>query len=653
MNSDPDWSLAENDPRAFFGLAEDATLTDLKRAYARLIKVWKPDKFPSEFKKIRRAFEELEHEFKLEAPPIDLDQAHFLRSPEAAAAASESETPTRLRPDFPSAPSLDWTARLHDSGVEATLAEMEKLGRLEPRDWLLLASLREAQNPDEPALFARTLIEALRHHADDPELWHALLIELRRQWQAREVEALCGELLTLHHHADFLRRCHAFWMYAFEVAPAANLCPLLDRFLHRAHGKAHQEEASFVLEVLMRFGPALPAEWIRLQTSFYEQIWGPSLQGFASDLEQLPLIQAELEKTDDPAARRLLDFFAAWGRHDLPELHLSRLDLRQLLLQRPEKAKPLLSHSELFLPASRLLSFRSRNLRGGQIAPPERQVLLGIRSGSAEFLHYLTLVTIPLLAGLLWFLSTQFHSTEVLPFWLVAIGALWIYVAPRIARKIRELWQVSTLIHLIKNFWRENSIMELTSKLALPVILFTLAISMIYENRGSSKQVFEMLFGVCFCAFLLWRALDFFYGEECRKWIHTVSPAIKLSLLTGIMLLVSRQTGLFLLELSDRNLRGEQLGDLLLLLMLLCLVIDPRGLYDSFYSHFTRIFETIFRQSAKPRVLASIALHQLSLQLWHHKLTENQKKLTRPLISDGDVHLAAAIWEAPRNRGED
>ncbi len=651
--STPDWSLAEDDPRAFFGLVADATLTDLKRAYARLIKTWKPDKFPSEFKKIRRAFEELEHEFKLEAPPIDLDQAHFLRSPEAAAAASESETPTRLRPDFPSAPSLDWTARLHEIGVETTLAEIEKLGRLEPRDWLLLAALREAQNPDEPALFARTLIEALRHHADDPELWHALLIELRRQWQAREVEALCVELLTLHHHADFLRRCHAFWMYAFEVAPAANLCPLLDRFLHRAHGKAHQEEASFVLEVLMRFGPALPAAWIRLQTSFYEQIWGPSLQGFASDLEQLPQIQDELEKTDDPAARRLLDFFAAWGRHDLTELHLSRHDLRQLLLQRPENAKPLLPPSDLFLPASRLLSFRSRNLRGGQSAPPERQVLLGIRSGSAEFLHYLTLVTIPLLAGLLWFLSTQFHSTEALPFWLVTIGALWFYLAPLVVQRVKEHWRASSLIPLLKSFWQANPLRELWQKiLGLACGLMAIFI-MGYEKSGPAGHSWSEFISFSLFAAIIFIALGYQYSETCRNWIQALVPSFKLSFLAFFSLQTAIQTMAFLADLSDKLHRFDRLEPTVFYLLALGLLVNARGIYDSFYYRFTRIFETIFRQSAKPRVLASIALHQLSLHLWHHKLSDNQKKMARPLISNGDVHLAAAIWEAPRNRGED
>ncbi len=621
MSTDPDWSLAEDDPRAFFGLAADATLTDLKRAYARLIKVWKPDKFPSEFKKIRRAFEELEHGFKLEAPPLDLAPVHFLGSQAAADPSPAPEGPTRLRPDFPSAPSFDWTARLHEIGVESTLAEMERLGRLEPRDWLLLAALREAQNNDDLAVFSRGVIEALRHHADDAELWHTLLLELRRSWAATELEVLCGELLTLHHHPDFLRRCHAFWMYAFEVAPAAKLCPLLDRFLHRAHGKAHQEEASFVLEVLMRFGPALPAEWIRLQTSFYEQIWGPSLQGFANDLDQFPRIRNELEKADDPAARRLLDFFAAWGRHDLPELHLSRFDLRHLLLQRPDTAKTLLPSPDLFLPASRLLSFRSRNLRGGQSIGSEAESVMGLRSAIADFLHYLTLVALPVVGVIFWILTMNFQSNDLLPVWIVVIALLWIYAAPLIVRRFKECWLETTILKLFGAF------------------IFGCALLVGF-------------FALHTIAILIW-VLIFRNSERFRDWLQDLLPSLKLVGLAFAAVSVAYVNFIFLQNLSDKAHRFDHLELTVLSLLILCFAVNIRGLYDSFYTRFTRVFEKTFRETTKFRVLRSLSLHQVSLQLWHHKLTENQKKLTRALISDGDIHLAAAIWEAPKRKEED
>ena len=51
-----------DDPIEFFELSGDFTAKDLKRAYTRKIKKYKPEKFPEEFKQIREAYEELERE---------------------------------------------------------------------------------------------------------------------------------------------------------------------------------------------------------------------------------------------------------------------------------------------------------------------------------------------------------------------------------------------------------------------------------------------------------------------------------------------------------------------------------------------------------------------------------------------------------------
>lgn len=47
-------------PLKFFELEENFSKKDLKRSYTRKIKLYKPEKFPEEFKKIRSAYEELE-----------------------------------------------------------------------------------------------------------------------------------------------------------------------------------------------------------------------------------------------------------------------------------------------------------------------------------------------------------------------------------------------------------------------------------------------------------------------------------------------------------------------------------------------------------------------------------------------------------------
>ena len=59
----PDWSKLTQ-PHLFFGLGEEYTLEELKKAYKSFIKVFKPDIYPEEFKKIRKAYEELQQKLE-------------------------------------------------------------------------------------------------------------------------------------------------------------------------------------------------------------------------------------------------------------------------------------------------------------------------------------------------------------------------------------------------------------------------------------------------------------------------------------------------------------------------------------------------------------------------------------------------------------
>ncbi|QDU58033.1 J domain-containing protein [Aeoliella mucimassa] len=60
----PQWDLLPHDPIGFFELEEGFGRKDLKRAYNRLLRVYKPEKFPQEFQKIRSAYEELDEQLR-------------------------------------------------------------------------------------------------------------------------------------------------------------------------------------------------------------------------------------------------------------------------------------------------------------------------------------------------------------------------------------------------------------------------------------------------------------------------------------------------------------------------------------------------------------------------------------------------------------
>ncbi len=61
---EPRWDLLPHDPVRFFALADGFNRNDLKRAYNRLLRRFKPEKAPEEFQRIRAAFEELDENLR-------------------------------------------------------------------------------------------------------------------------------------------------------------------------------------------------------------------------------------------------------------------------------------------------------------------------------------------------------------------------------------------------------------------------------------------------------------------------------------------------------------------------------------------------------------------------------------------------------------
>lgn len=64
MADEPDWQLLPRYPQKFFGLENSWERRDLKRAYNRLIKLYRPEKEPEKFRQIRAAYEQLTEELE-------------------------------------------------------------------------------------------------------------------------------------------------------------------------------------------------------------------------------------------------------------------------------------------------------------------------------------------------------------------------------------------------------------------------------------------------------------------------------------------------------------------------------------------------------------------------------------------------------------
>jgi hypothetical protein len=192
-----------DDPHDLLGVARDAGPRDLKRAYTRLIRLYKPEQFPEQFRRVRAAYE------------TALRQAEFfsgIGEPGASATggldSKEDQTPVA---DAPGLPDQSSASRFDPADDAHALWEIAAAGH-EARAYAGLVELfrRRPEQADLPLRLYWLL--TLNPHLDperDPCAWLADALRLgrlagpaaelfRRELDERPAEALAaGELLTL------------------------------------------------------------------------------------------------------------------------------------------------------------------------------------------------------------------------------------------------------------------------------------------------------------------------------------------------------------------------------------------------------------------------------------------------------------------------
>ncbi len=185
MSETPNWNLLPGNPLKFFQLQRGCDQRALKRAYGKLIRQFKPEKFPEEFKKIRAAYEELQQEIEYgywenepETTPdyeIAIDEKPESDSEENSV--ENSDEPIIIqRPDLASinvSVESNWKERIESEQPEDLYAELETKIPKQPDDFLKLAILSDVvidqPEPGEPAQFETWLLRGIEQ-APEPHL---------------------------------------------------------------------------------------------------------------------------------------------------------------------------------------------------------------------------------------------------------------------------------------------------------------------------------------------------------------------------------------------------------------------------------------------------------------------------------------------------
>lgn len=166
MADDAQWQHLPHDPVSFFGLGEGFDRKDLKRAYTRLIRRYKPERAPTEFKRIRAAFEDLDDRLRYDRPvgPGTL--------PAMADVLGEDVVPP------PPSPAEGAEARVRGEGPVQLRASLEAAAGEDARTWCALALLDTVLEED-PLAPMRRLLDGI-DRATHPRACAELLEQLAR-----------------------------------------------------------------------------------------------------------------------------------------------------------------------------------------------------------------------------------------------------------------------------------------------------------------------------------------------------------------------------------------------------------------------------------------------------------------------------------------
>ncbi len=178
--SDPDWTRLPHDPRGFFELAAEFDRKELKRRYNALIKVYKPERHPAEFQRIRGAYEALDQQLRYGADasvPIELPKYDWTAV--ATPVVVSPATPGEVSP--PPAVARPWHERLRDEPPEALLAELKAIETKQPFHFYAIALLEDALPEAEPQTFLKGLLRGLQRHPHDPGLSELVTQYLRTE----------------------------------------------------------------------------------------------------------------------------------------------------------------------------------------------------------------------------------------------------------------------------------------------------------------------------------------------------------------------------------------------------------------------------------------------------------------------------------------
>ncbi|MFN9345112.1 MAG: J domain-containing protein, partial [Planctomycetota bacterium] len=259
----PPWHHLPHSPRDFFGLPAGATRDQLKQAYSVLIRRFKPDKFPEEFKRIRAAFEQLDAamrsgENQTKAPALEIpsvviastlqDNPHSELSPRAAA-----------------------YQRIQENDPETWYRELTSRPHKTQYDYYVLASLSEVVESGSKG-FADWIAEGLTQQSHSQDLSDLLQAYFKiAQLKPEEASALLLRLAQVLPGASYYAITDALWHRYSSMVPWETFQGVLESCERCLGIRIADDRKAFTVVLMRRVMWRAPLEWLHDKRKWVEE----------------------------------------------------------------------------------------------------------------------------------------------------------------------------------------------------------------------------------------------------------------------------------------------------------------------------------------------------------------------------------------------
>jgi hypothetical protein len=280
-NDSPDWSLLPDDPVGFFGLGPTFDRSSLKRRYGQLIRRFKPEQYPAEFKQIRGAYEMLEGWLRYrpteELPPQHNGWTTVYEDSIVSSVGTLSE-PFHLR-----------AAR---ESPEQLYRELSAGPQKTPADFFALAVLSDLMPSEPKEKFADWVLDGLDQHRTSNSLLHLLHSYLSGPVST---EALPDLLVRAAQHVPelyFFPLTERHWIALLRDAGFACFRDTLAECERHQPGKDIANRVIFYVQILRHAIWEADTAWVEESISFVEM----HFRYVQSDLDRDIDLLLELQK---------------------------------------------------------------------------------------------------------------------------------------------------------------------------------------------------------------------------------------------------------------------------------------------------------------------------------------------------------------------